>query len=936
MEKKWIKKWEESKVFEPEIDKNKKKFFATFPYPYINLFPHIGHFYSLMRDEAYVRYKRMQGFNVLFPQAWHCTGSPMVNAALRVQEGEENQINTLKKMGFSDKEIKKFTEPKHWIDVFSKGWQEDLTKAGISIDWRRNFITTSLNPHYNKFIEWQFRKLKQKGCVKKGKKPVIWCERCNQAIGDHARVKGEGETPQEYTIIKLKKDDLYVCCASLRPETIYGQTNVWIDPDTEYSVIKVNNKEEWIVSKPCVEKLKLQDYKIKQVGKTHGKDLIGEYCRAPGVDREVIILPSNFCDPNVGTGIVTSVPSDAPDDYIGLKDLWENKQECAKYGLDPDEIRKINIIPIIKTKEWGDKGAVKIVQQMKIENQNQRKKLEKARKIIYKAGYHTGVMNNNCGPYAGLKVEEAKEKMKQSLLESNNANLMYEPTGTIVCRCMNQAKVKIVSNQWFLTYGDEKWKTKAYDCLNQMTLYPEKSRTQFNYVIDWLNDWACTHESKTELGTPLPWDKKWVVESLSDSTMYMAYYTIAHKIKDINPKKINDSFFDYIFQGKDVECKISKKLMQELRQEFEYWYPLDFRGSGKDLIQNHMTFLIFIHTAMFPKKHWPKSFGVNGWVTVDGNKMSKSLGNVIPVRKMVNKFGADASRFTVLNGGEGLDDANWDSDLAKSMKIKIQALLGFCTKHYNKGTDQQREIDEWMESTLNRIIKQTTQAMEKTFFRSALQLSYFELQRSVKWYLQRCTAPNKKVMNHVIETQILLLAPITPFFAEEAWEKIGKKPFVSTAKWPEFDKSKINKDVELAEDIIKSTREDIFAVLKLAHISKPKKIQLFVAESWKFKLFSQLKTILEKTRDMKEIMSKVMQDSELKKHGKHIAKLVSHTLRKGVDDLLSQKVELKAINESSKFFENEFKCEIEIMSADESKENKARKAMPGKPAILVE
>ncbi|MBW2971080.1 class I tRNA ligase family protein, partial [Candidatus Woesearchaeota archaeon] len=481
---KWKKRWQDAKLFEANPVQGKEKYFVTFPYPYINLFPHIGHFYSLMRVEAFARYKRMRGFNVLYPQGWHATGSPMVNAAQRVQEHEEKQIKTLKDMGFSESDIKKFEDPRHWIKVFSKGWQDDLTDAGISIDWRRNFITTSLNPYYNKFVEWQFRSLKEKGYIVKGKKPVIWCEKCNQAIGDHARVKGEGETPQEYTIIKLKFGDSFIGCASLRPETIFGQTNIWVDPKVEYAKIRVNGKEQWIVSKQCAEKLKLQDKKIENVGTIKGSEMIGKCGHAPGVEREVIILPSSFCDPNIGTGIVTSVPSDAPDDYIGLRDLWENKELCAKYGLNWDEVKKIKIIPIIKTEEWGDQAAVKIVNDYKIKNQQERAKLEKARKIVYKAGYHTGVMNENCGEYVGMKVEVAKEKMKSWLLENGKADVMYEPTGKVVCRCLEVAKIKIVSDQWFLAYGDTEWKKLAHSCLDMMRLYPEKARTQFEYVID--------------------------------------------------------------------------------------------------------------------------------------------------------------------------------------------------------------------------------------------------------------------------------------------------------------------------------------------------------------------------------------------------------------------------------------------------------------------
>jgi len=163
IEKKWQEKWEKNKVFEANPDLNKKKYYVNFPYPYINAYLHLGHAFSSTRVDVNARFKRMQGFNVLFPQSWHCTGSPVFAAAQRIKEGEKKQIDILKLMGFSDNEIKNFSEVKHWIDVFVPAAQKDLIRFGAGVDWRRSFITTDLNPHYDKFIKWQFRILKEKG-----------------------------------------------------------------------------------------------------------------------------------------------------------------------------------------------------------------------------------------------------------------------------------------------------------------------------------------------------------------------------------------------------------------------------------------------------------------------------------------------------------------------------------------------------------------------------------------------------------------------------------------------------------------------------------------------------------------------------------------------------------------------------------------------------
>ena len=938
IQEKWTKKWQSSKIFEANPIKGKKKFFGTFPYPYVNSYLHLGHFYSSMRLETLSRFKRMQGYNVLYAQAWHCTGSPIVNAAKRVKDKEPKQIAILKKQGFSKKEIEKFSNPKAWVKYFPKEAKKDLTDMGFSIDWRRDFITTDLNPHYDQFIRWQFRKLRKRKYVLKGKFPVVWDPVENCPVGDHARIEGEGETPQEYVLVKHKLGSKWIVTATLRPDTIMGITNLYVNPESVLVEAKVNN-EQWIISEKTAQELTFQDKKIKTIRKIKGIDLIGKkVLQFSGT--MVLILPATFVSTDVGTGIVHSVPSDSADDLIALYDLQKDEETCKKYGLDFEEIKKIKPIAVVKVPGYGKIPANDILKKLKINNQNEHTKLKKAKEILYKDGFYKGKLNNlyKFGKfkkdYSGKSVEKFKDAIKDELVATDYGDIYYQLTGRVIARSLGECLVKIVADQWFLAYGNKEWTKKAHKCLKKMRLYPEKTRSQFEYVLDWLRNWACTRE--LGLGTKLPWDEKWLIESLSDSTIYMAFYTIYYKIKDINPKKLDDNFFDYVFLGKGdkKKLKVNVKLANGLKKEFEYWYPMDFRNTGKDLIQNHMSFCIFNHTAIFPEKHWPVSYGLNGHVLVDGDKMSKSKGNFITIREAQKEYYADPSRFTALSGGEGVDDANFDTELAKTMDSKLLTLIEFAKNNYGKGRYEKVTIDTWMENKLNRIIKDTTLNYEETMFRSALQNCYFDMQNALKWYLRRTVNnPSKDIINKVIETQALLLAPITPFTAEEIWKTIGKKGFISIAKWPKF--TKVNKEIDVLETLIKDTLEDIYSVLKLVKI-KPKKITLFVSEKWKYNLFKILKKELKNNRDFGKLMGKVMKNNEFKKHSKDIAKIIQRALKHGVDEITTQEKEFKTLQESRDFFAKEFKTDIEVIKAEDSKENKARQANPGKVAIFVE
>jgi leucyl-tRNA synthetase len=928
---KWMHKWNEFHVYEANANPSKPKFFLTFPYPYMNGYLHVGHFFTLMRVDAFARYKRMQGFNVLFPQGWHCTGSPIENAAQRIREKEETQIQLMKQAGFSDEEIKKFEEPKYWTEYFPKESEKDYRRMGLSVDFRRSFITTDLNPHYDKFIRWQFKILKEKGYIAKGKHPVVWCLKDNSPVGDHARVKGEGETPQEYVLMKYKFEDSYLVAATLRPETIFGDTNIWVNPNIDYVKAKVND-EIWIMSSECAVKLREQEKNVEIIGKISGKDMLGKYCTTPMTKESIIILPASFCDPKLGTGIVRSVPAHAPPDWMGLYDLQKNREAIEKYGLNSHEVMKIKPISMISIEGYSDFPAVEICQRMKIKDQND-PKLEEATKEIYKKEHYTGKMKANCGRFADMGVEDAKNIVKEEMIKNREADIMYDLTGEVICRCLTPSIVKIVSDQWFIRYSDKEWKKLAHKCLDKMKLYPEKSRQQFEYVLDWLNDWACTRE--LGLGTRLPWDEKWVIESLSDSTIYMSYYTIAHLLQDIKAEHVTEDIFNYVFLGKGLKPKI--KHIDAMKQEFEYWYPVDFRNSGKDLIQNHLSFFIFNHVAIFPEKHWPQGIGTNGWVTVDGQKMSKSLGNVILLRELAERFSPDASRITILSGGEGLDDANWDSELARNMKAKLERFYEFCLEHYNKGTRAKREIDSWFESELNEIIKDATQYMEETMFRSALQRSFFDLQRIIKWYLKRTAGkPNLELMNKSIQTQILLIAPFAPFICEEIWEKINRKGFISLAKWPSFDAHKINPELKESEEIMERTVDDVRAILGILKITRPQQISLVIAEPWKYEFFDMASKEIGQTRDFPVLMKEILKHDRFKPYAKEIPQMLQKLLKSGVPKgLTSHEKELKSLQDSKEFLEKEFQCEIVIEKAEDSRHEKAKQALPTKPAIII-
>lgn len=988
IERKWQERWEGSGTYNAEPIPGMKKYFVNFPYPYMNGFLHIGHAFSLMRIEILSRFKRMTGHNVLFPFAFHCTGTPIVAAADRIRRGEASQIAILRDMGIPAGDIPRFEDALYWTEFFPREARADLHRLGIGVDWRRAFITTSLNPFYSKFIEWQFRCLREKGYVKKGEYPVVWCPAENAPTGDHARLRGEGERPQEFTLLKFGVDPdgwrerggasigdgvsprdgsspmsrsppedstppdlpVFLLAATLRPETVFGQTNLWVDPGVEYALALHTDprgtRELWVLSEQAVAKLLEQKKTLERIGTMKGRDLIGLRVLAPAIHRMIPVLPSHFCDPARGTGIVTSVPSDAPDDWMGLFDLQNDPAGCARYGLDPAEVKAIRPIPIIESADLGTNSAVKLCEAMGIENQFDREKLEKAKHEIYKQGFYSGTMTDHCGAYAGRPVEQVKDEVKAMLLGNGEADLMYELTGEVICRCLTPCLVKIVDDQWFITYSNPGWKREVHQTLDRMELFPENVRKQFHHVIDWLNDWACTRE--LGLGTPLPWETKWLIESLSDSTIYMAYYTISGYLENgvvPDPAALDHEFFDHIFRGNgDGEviarrAGITPETLERMRREFLYWYPYEIRGSGKDLIQNHLTFCIFTHTAVWGPDLAPKGFTVNGWMKVGGEKMSKSAGNFHTLREVMDIHGTDVVRLTLGQAGEGLEDPNWEEEFAAGAGKRLAQWLEFATDNYTASPDHRpfTDLDVWFRSRLHGQIGETREQMELMNFRSALKTGYFDLQNAFKRYLNRSTAPPHPVLvNEFIEVQTLLLAPYVPHIAEEIWENIGKDGSVVFAPYPESDPHLVSEEAERREEHLIRTVEDIRKIIRVTRI-EPARIVLYTSPDWKYLIFRSV--VGSGTYDSGSLMKTFMQDPEFRKHGKEVNAYIVR-LVKDRPTYAPSFDEYGMLRENAEYLSREFHCRVEVFRAGDPERydpsGKAHVALPYKPGIFIE
>jgi leucyl-tRNA synthetase len=955
IEEKWRRKWEEARLFEADPDPNRKKCFVTFPYPYMNGPLHIGHGFTATRVDIYARFMRMRGYNTLFPWAWHWTGEPIVGASLRLKMGDKDLIKALKEIdGVPDEELKKFIDPVYMASYYTRESREVVKRIGFSIDWRREFHTTIHEPTYSKFIEWQYETLKEKGYVTRGTHPVVWCPRCQSPTGDHDRLEGEGVFPEEYTLIKFIFGDGYLPAATFRPETIFGVTNIFINPDATY-VEAIVDGEKWVVSKEAALKLSEQLKKVKILREFKGSEIIGKHFKEPINGRDLLILPGWFVNPESATGVVYSVPAHAPADWIALKDLINKPEKLEEFGIPVEVVKKIKPISLISVEGFGDYPAIEIADQMGVKDQFD-PKLDEATSIIYRKEFHTGVLKPICGKYAGRIVRDVKAQIIEDFKRMNIADSMYDLPQRVICRCTTKCIVKILSDQWFLRYSDPEWKRLAHEAVDSAKIFPESARVYFHDKIDWLRDWACAR--RTGLGTPLPWSPDWIVETLSDSTIYMAFYTIAKHIKqyNISPEQLTKEVFDYIFLGLgDPEVisgrsGIPSSVLQEMRSEFLYWYPVDLRVSAKELVPNHLSFFIFQHVALFPRELWPRAIGVNGVLTIEGQKMSKSKGNFLTLRDVIERFGADVVRLTLTLGAEGMDDPDWREENAKSVDSRLRSLYAFISQVASlSGEDEVKSIDRWLLSILQDRIRSVTEAIETLKTRTAAEIALYEVWNDIRWYLRRRGDPNPKILREVANIWVRLLAPFTPFLCEELWSILGNNAFVSTAEWPKYDETKIDFKAEETETLIRNLIEDTLNIMKVTKIS-PKRIYYYVAAEWKWKAYVRLlEAAVSRKIDMKESMRMLMEDPELKGFAKMMAPFISRLVEE-LNALPEEKKrrlmkagivdEMAEICEAKTFLKKEFNAEVIVYREDDRQKydpkGKAQQAKPFKPAIYIE
>ena len=745
IESKWQKKWEHNKLFEVKENYKKEKFYCLemFPYPSGEGL-HMGHALNYTIGDIYARFKRMNGFNVLYPVGYDSFGLPAENAAIKAGE-----------------------HPKKYTENSIKNFIKQQRALGLSYDWSRMIKTSDIK--YYKWNQFFFLKFLEKGLIYRKKSPVNWCSKCDTVLANeqvhNGRCWRHGDT--EVKIKQLEQwfikttayaDEILSHTDKLQwPERIKTMQKNWIGksygieihfeingkkwpifttrPDTIYGVTFMvvsaqHPKLQELVTDKQKEDVQKFLKKIKSVIEKQvdglGKEGIftGSYAVNPLTKEKIPVYAGNFVVADYGSGMVMSVPAHDQRDFAFAK----------KYNI-----------------------PIKFVIQP--ENKFESEKFARA---------YTGEgILVNSEDFNGLKNKEAVNKITQYLEKKKLGKklVQYKLRDWLVSRqrywgtpipivyCEKCGAVPVPEKELPIILPESVKFGKG----NPLT-------TNKNFIET--NCPKCNAKSKRETDT---------MDTFFDSSWYYLRYC--------DPRNDKDAF--------------NKK-------KAEYWMPVDQYIGGAEHACMHLIYARFFAKALrdlgFVKFDEPfmKLFNQGMLHATDGQKMSKSLGNVINPINIIGKYGADSLRLSLMSFASPDKDTNWDEKvLAGSYKFVNKAVNYFESVKIGKS-------DRKTESKLNKTIKEVTDQIENFKYSLAI-IKIRDLFNSLP----------EETSKEVLEKSLKLLHPFCPHITEEIWNKIGNKGFISAENWPEADLKKIDENLEREEHAVEKLSEDIHNIIKL-------------------------------------------------------------------------------------------------------------------------
>ena len=702
IEKKWYSYWEEKGYFHEAPDSTKKPFSIVLPPPNVTGQLHMGHALDNTLQDILIRFKRMQGYNTLW-----MPGTDHAGIATQVKV-EKNLLATEGKSRYDlgrEEFIKRVWD---WKKEYGNTIVKQIRSLGASCDWQRERFT--LDDGYYKAVREVFCSLYEKGLIYRGERITNWCVSCHTALSD-IEVEHENEAGHlwyiKYPVIG--EDNEYVTVATTRPETMFGDVAVAVNPDDE----RYNH-------------------------------LIGKKLLLPLVNREIPVISDSYVDPSFGTGCVKITPAHDPNDF-----------------------------------EMGQRHHLESIVVMNLD----------------------GTMNDKAGRFEGQTREEARIAVVDTL-KAEGLLVKIEDHEHSVGHCSRCHTIvePLVSRQWFVDMKPLAEPALKVVKEGKVKFVPERfTKTYINWLEN-IRDWCISRQLWWGHRIPAWYCKDCgeTIVSREDITSCPHCGGKVEQESDVLDTWFSSGLWPFATMG-----------WPEDTAELKQWYPTSVLVTGYDIIFFWVARMIFM--ALEFKKEIPfKHVFIHGLVRdSQGRKMSKSLGNGINPLEVVDQYGADALRFTLVTGNTPGNDMrfymerveanrNFANKIWNAAKFVLMNLDDDYDENWKPDLADLTLADQWIIDRYNKTVASITNNLDRFELGEAASSVYdFVWNYYCDWYIElsKPRLYNKEggrdrktaqyllvtILRHTME----LLHPFMPFVTEHIWQHL---PYtgdsIAVAKWP--------------------------------------------------------------------------------------------------------------------------------------------------------
>ena len=826
--------WEKDNVLQKSIDKN-DKYFVFYDGPATaNGFPGLHHMVAKFLKDSFCKYKTMQGYKVLRKVGWDTHGLP-VELAVEKELGFKSKTD-IEKYG-----IEKFNKKcKESVWKNEKAFSDLTTKMGQFIDLKHPYVT-----YDNDYIEtewWILKKFFDEGLFYEGHKILPYCPRCGTGLASHEVAQGYKEVTVDTVTVpfKLKDEDCYFLVWTTTPWTLLANVGLCVNPEEEYIKAK-SMGYNFIVAKKLANKVLGDDYKVLETYK--GKEL--EHREYEQLMPEISVNKKAFfvcCDNYVtmedGTGIVHLAPAFGADDaLVGRKYNLPYINPVGEDGCYTEGPWKGTLV---------FDADLEVIKYLKAND-----KLFKKQKIVHNYP-HCWRCSTPLIYYSKPSYYLEVTKIKDKIIEANK------------------------TVKWHPAYVGEK---------------------RFGNWLENLNDWAISRNRYW--GTPLP---LWKCECGHTHMIGSREELVNLALEDIDTSiDLHRPYVDNVHIKCDkcgktmtrttdvIDCWFDSGSMPfaqyhypfENKELWETQFPADFIAEGIDQTRGWFYTLLVISTFLTGKAPYKNVLVNDLLLDSEGKKMSKSKGNIVEPFTTMKEYGADTVRFYLPYVSPVWTPLKFDVNGLKEVHSKffnpLKNTYSFFTiyanidnidpRKYNIEYKDLEEIDKWLFSKLNKLIKNVTDSYEEYDLNKVVKyLTDFVSEDLSNWYIRRNRKRfwgnelnnSKKCVYYTTYKTLLdlskLIAPITPFISEEIYQNLTNEESVHLSDFPKYNKESINEEIEKKMDLVR----DLISLGRNAREEKKIKVRQPIKEiilDGKNKdILSDLTDLIKEELNVKEIV----------------------------------------------------------------------------------